>query len=395
MNNMIQDMATDSDILEAISEAIKRHGDREITPPFNEEQLVIMAILSLQKAATPREIFDWILANFWYYQLLARTALWVQPYCHDRYVPQEGRSAADFRQKFAKVFWQYEVPLITESGSDGTLLYNITATNGRERLASALGVKTVDKVFPFFDLPPEIRNSIYEYTFQYPSSGIMVVQVDQQRYCRGLHGDRQLAILSRSASHAFGFEKWDKAIAAARAYPRPNHDPQTLRSMPLRTVLAPLLTSRQFYEEAMPLFYSLNRFYFDHPIDIFNTLHFLHPNRRKYITHVAFNLPQRNRSRDVTVAAFKVLLGLERLCKLDIRVAPGAATAVKGPNARGLHTLCKLRGMEEVTMTGDCEKIRAMVVGHLMLPKDDGAGSSKKRKRKSSTSEVEEHEGIA
>lgn len=380
-------MDSEIDMLERISQAIAPCAESNEKPPFSEEQLVIIAILALQRPASSREIFDWILENFSYYDQLARVAFWVQPYTHDRYVPPEGRTASQFRHNFARIFQQYEVPLATNIADDGNAFYNISTIKAWPWLKDIFEAKVEEKVFPFFDLPAEIRNTIYEYTFQYPDSGIMIIQEGQKCFCRGLMGPRMLGILDRSGDHEFSFEKWDRGCMAR--YGRMPYTDHMLRSKPLSTILAPLLTSRQFFVEAMPLFYSLNRFYFSRLIDMYNTLRFLAPSRRKFIKHVAFNFTKCDRGRSLDVPALKELVWLEGLSKLDVRLARGAITGLKGPGARGLHTLCKRRGLEEVTLSGDCERIRSRVMGYLLLPKAS-EDVPKKRKRKADVSEDED-----
>ncbi|KAK5697203.1 hypothetical protein LTR97_007338 [Elasticomyces elasticus] len=99
------------------------------------------------------------------------------------------------------------------------------------------------KHFPFFELPRELRDKIYQIVFQFPRSGLFFSSPVTKKPI----------VRSRDLEDDSSFEDIIQ-----------DHETRShiLETSAVSDILSPLLVNRQFYREAMPLFYSLNSFNF-------------------------------------------------------------------------------------------------------------------------------------
>ncbi|KAK4905578.1 hypothetical protein LTR49_025147 [Elasticomyces elasticus] len=97
--------------------------------------------------------------------------------------------------------------------------------------------------FPFFELPRELRDRIYQMVFQFPRSGLFFSSL----------AIKKLIVRSCDLEDDSSFDH------VIQDHESRSHIPET-STVP--DILSPLLANRQFYREAMPLFYSLNSFDF-------------------------------------------------------------------------------------------------------------------------------------
>jgi hypothetical protein len=91
----------------------------------------------------------------------------------------------------------------------------------------------------FWRLPAELRTAIYEFVFQYPASGLL--------FQNNKPGFRTA---TRELNEAIDFDGWGGIWGQS-------HLMHTISSP---EILAPLLVSKRFRQEALPLFFSLNKF---------------------------------------------------------------------------------------------------------------------------------------
>ena len=318
---------------------------------------------------TVSNIFTWIFENFKYYRNLALLAFWVRSVRQRAWPSNErtvGKDATDFRTKYYEVFWEYEVPLLDEEKSAGVQEYVVSKTDGLGLLDEVLGEPKYNKAFPIFELPAKLRDSIYELVLQYPKSGIYVLRSGSWSERRSRRRPRQLALLDRSDDEPFDFQAWTQRVKHSQRHDRP-HEDNLLRSRLVKSILAPLLSSRQFYSKAMPVFYRINRFHFVNPEAMALALMSLARERRKHITHISFKYCVS----DSTASAFRGLLSIDNLRRLDIHVEPEAFR--KTPRMK------KVPGLDEVTFSGDCEGLKGMVRDALLKSKEGPSRSGKRK----------------
>ncbi|KAK4549697.1 hypothetical protein LTR36_004998 [Oleoguttula mirabilis] len=162
-----------------------------------------------------------------------------------------------------------------------------------------------------------------------------------------------------------------------------------LKCRPLTEILALLQVNKQIYQEALPVFYSVNTFicYSIHELD--KLLKCASESRRKHIGHIIFNYSPSDTQ--PASSAFRLLKTVEHLRKLDITVDESAWLDVKNRKGEpaypdleklpGLATLRIIRGLKTVTFHGDCEKLRAYLVPEMTKPKSKKKASTGAKKR--------------
>lgn len=256
-----------------------RHSDQE--PPFSAAELVIMAIICNDESVTPyrSEIFPWVMHTFRYYSSLAIPAYvkYMTSTMDRRYFHNE--ELKNVVKGFEKVFEEYEVPLIQIKGDYPWLTeWGSKPSQARLFLLSHL---EPPRTFPFFNLPRELRDRVYEELLVYPWPGFAV---------------QDPPLVSSRISD-------DK--------PHPSDWWLTQRS-PCFTVnnlsqsLQLLQTCRKIYEEAMPIHHGLNTFSFDCQSRLADALNCLTLDRARHLKtlHLSIETPSKysKRIEDVPLA---------------------------------------------------------------------------------------------
>ncbi|KAK4951553.1 hypothetical protein LTR10_010529 [Elasticomyces elasticus] len=284
-------------------------------PPFNTKKLVIMALILSDIALTQKEVWLWMMANFSYYQNIAADALWN---CNNSETQEE---AKDLREELGAVYSLYEIPFIITNAAAadrGDVRYTITPLMG-EALLHLPGEKLVDNsIFPFFELPAELRDVIYTMVFQYPRSGI------------GLHWQGPY-VLTRDLDDHSTFDHMRAAVG------------RTLPIKKMCDILSPLLISRQFYNEAMPILFDINTFQFESQA---------HLSRRKHVRSVGFKWAHKGFIYECNLEALTHLPNLKRLALwFDRRRSSdwyGAELAHIWKHSGNMKMLRRVQGLEEI-----------------------------------------------
>ncbi|KAK5746426.1 hypothetical protein LTR17_000806 [Elasticomyces elasticus] len=203
--------------------------------PFNATKLVIMALVLSNKGLTQNEVWLWINTTFSYYRTDA---------CN-----KESKRVRKLRRKLPDVYRNYKLPFGTTEAKvrDGDLervdvRYTIAPWMAECFLKLPDDSASDTTTFPFFTLPRELRDVIYTLVFQYPRSGLYIETGDLYR------GPK---VLSRDLDRNAPYEPW--------LY-RYREKKERLYAQHFSSMLSPLLISRQFYVEAMPVFFNVNKF---------------------------------------------------------------------------------------------------------------------------------------
>lgn len=238
-----------------IAGLIKRHRKRKVKPPFTAAALIVMAIVSSDEEHLSRlAILKWIIKSFKYYtnQALARYLKFTGTRVTDTHGTVDG---------FDEAFDEYDIPLVVieeeeyfheldeEDIGEGTGRYSVNTRAARIFFRAWLEPKR-EGTFRFFDLPAELRNTIYDMTFQFPTPGVYI----------GLRRD----IAGRAIT------KPEYYFRGLRAMSR-THDPEASRAnrfehgksvslLPLKEILTILLVCKQMYTETTRTFYQINTF---------------------------------------------------------------------------------------------------------------------------------------
>ncbi|KAI6847682.1 hypothetical protein KC332_g2262 [Hortaea werneckii] len=230
-----------------VQEVIRPYTTADKEPPFSGDELIVMALVYTDDDALPKDrILRWIINTFKYY--------------HDAFIDkafqnladdldfQDGSGAGVFGN-ITGAFTEYEAPIREgqlASEKCTASLWSVTTQAARVYLRHWLEPER-DGTFPFLDLPPEIRNSIYELLFTLPSSGIHVQNAD-----------------GREGFDAFFLERIDEPVPYGRKWSESlDLGSPSIKKKSMNDILALLCVSKQVNKEAMPMFYMINMFHFD------------------------------------------------------------------------------------------------------------------------------------
>ncbi|KAK5702148.1 hypothetical protein LTR17_022575 [Elasticomyces elasticus] len=349
---------------ERIMVAIKPWTDSDEEPPFTERELVILASASTDMPMDSQAVFMWILHSFPYFKELAFEAFWA---CDHGYRAFDSQAIKDNLQI---VFQTYDTAFIASEDDEIELMATDAAVYSV--LKQLPGYKpSHDSTFNFFELPAELRNAVYELAFHYSSSGLIWDSANgrSELFTRNI-GDTAMSI---SRWNEVGTYSWyDK-----------------YETLPVGELLAPLLTCRQFYAEAMPVFYRVNHFVLDGSNHVIRCLA---ASRSKHIHSISARINFSNNHEKMIGAAFKSLAGLDSLRVLDLSIDEEAWLG-RSKNGRvkkyssisnypGLQQLRKIRGLSTLYING-APQIEALVRADMLSPKSTASTQpSSGRKRK-------------
>ncbi|KAI6834356.1 hypothetical protein KC340_g6060 [Hortaea werneckii] len=318
-------------------------------PPFTPDELFTMVIAVNVQPVTKGEVLQWVFANFGYYRKMVEREFISD---HSNRISE----SSIFRGKISDVLCNYELYLKKESVQGEADRYTMTVASCERALSRVLPPQygLGEKAFRFFDLPPELRNKIFDLVFQYPQSGLRFDYPGQK---------------------------------TARLDPPGNRDTWTwhdLRDSPktakIKDVLAPLRVNRQFYEEAKGSFFAVNHLRFSRNFAMRELLAKIPEPQRRHIQHVTLdyqvNRPDVWRAKEAI--ALLATCGLRKL-NLHLRETDWKELGItrRGRvlkhrmdvmNLPGLRKLRTMRGLDEVNFYG-CPTVEALIKADMLKPK--------------------------
>ncbi|CAK3868704.1 Hypothetical predicted protein [Lecanosticta acicola] len=326
-------------------------------PPFNLEDLIVMALM--EKSRSAESVQRWIFLNFIYYSEMAFRHAWKTTLGSPT---DPGHRLINFASHLDKAFRTYDIPLEKVKGDPHILSldsdeWSVPANQGMVFLRDVIPqreAQMIKKPFRFLDLPPELREKINSIVLSLPKSGVAA---------RSVGANRRMSLLARTRGHDEPFE-----FADGTQY--------VYECRPLSVQLALLLCNKQIFQETKHLFYSINTFICDHQFALGEVLRQLAPGRRKHLGHVAFKYDPIGA---VDQANIKLLGEIEHLRELDIKIDENVWLARKNRNGTprypsvldipGIRILRNMRGLKRVNFHGDCEKIKAALEKEMIKPK--------------------------
>ncbi|KAI7222385.1 hypothetical protein KC333_g1135 [Hortaea werneckii] len=231
-----------------VREVIRPYTTADEEPPFSGGELIVMSLVDTDEETLPKDrILRWIVNTFKYYHnaFVDKAFQTLGPDLNFGIGSDEGVFV-----NISEAFTEYELPIRESQLMDekrSTSHWSVTTQAARVYLRHWLEPER-DGVFAFLDLPPEIRNTIYELLFTFPSSGIHVQEADERK-------GFDVFFLERIDEHGPCGRKWSNSLVKGNEF---------IIKRSMDNILALLCVNRQVYEEAMPLFYMLNTFHFDH-----------------------------------------------------------------------------------------------------------------------------------
>ncbi|KAK5746423.1 hypothetical protein LTR17_000803 [Elasticomyces elasticus] len=241
-----------------IEAAVAPWRNSKYQPPFTGVQLIVMALLTSDTALSRSEVCAWIMSIFSYYRMVAVESFLGSTEvvgCTSTRLP----APLHFRDLLETGYRTYELPLRTveSDNGEGEACHTISPTTGEgwldlphsdEQTDTTTGLLHSDehidmKHFPFFELPRELGDKIYQMVFQFPRSGLFFSSP----------ATKKPIVRSCDLGDDSSFDDITQ-----------DHETRShiLETSKVPDILSPLLVNRRFYREAMPLFYSLNTFHF-------------------------------------------------------------------------------------------------------------------------------------
>lgn len=364
-------------------------------PAYTLEQMVVMALLCADRPSTAEEIFIWIIDTFKFYRrLLTRnyTGTYQSTFrTHSR----SHDEVSHLQEEFHDALHCFDIPVTVHESENKGRTWTLRVSEGEALLSHVLARQqaTARTSFNFFGLPSELRATIYDMVFGYPKSGLHISR-SHSRTVGKLMPEPRFRVSSRSYLESFDLAKWEREGQLG----------SSLSTMPMQQILAPLLTSKQFYNEAMPTFYRINHFHCRDSYDLYHFLYFLAPSRSRHLGHISVgHFPG---CEDAMPKAFKLLGEVEHLRRFQFRfneqewlMTYGKRgkkvikkyTSVK--NIPGFSALRAIRGLEETTFVGPCPTLKDLLKVGMEEPKTEKKASKGAVKRKADDGEMEQTKG--
>ncbi|KAK5711751.1 hypothetical protein LTR15_012346 [Elasticomyces elasticus] len=339
-------------------------------PPFNATKLVIKALISSNKPLTRKETFV-------YYQNIAGDALWdcTAGRCararkastiSSRFLADgqaaatgiSGPAVAGFREIIDGAYLNYELPLLAS---------NVAIAAGQDvrcSIAPLMGEAWLDlesataddTTFPFFELPAELRIVIYEMVFQYPKTGL---------YLPGKDGIPRVLSKRLDATGDWPI----KAIVISG---------DTLYTRRLSSILSPLLCSRRFRREAMPIFFEINTLHLQVQHTIVDRLATMPEVYRKEIRSISFGFTSVGINEKGTEHGFLALKQLPCLRAVKIYMNHGKwkdsrdrGRVPSWDSMAAIDVLRTFRGLERVECPG-CPELQKLLEEDMCKQKEVG-----------------------
>ncbi|KAK5746427.1 hypothetical protein LTR17_000807 [Elasticomyces elasticus] len=308
-----------------------------------------MAFLAHDHPLTQAEVCEWLVNNFGYYRHHAFQTLWA----HNK-DPVKMHEVQNLHSRLDEVYRVYDSPLRVTEGSlrpGEDVRFGISNAFREECFGPKPPVDNT--TFPLFELPPELRITIYEMVFEYPRSGFY--------YASPYH--KQPKLRSQDLNDNGHFEGlWPAEI---RSLLRPNS---------IGTILRPLFISREFYNEAKSIFFEVNNFYFASAFTALKVISRMSATHRSYLKSISIthsyddNWNEQARLEDL-VGIIGDLPGLRRL---TVRFNE-QHWLKRWPEYKslGLGSMCfvralrGLRGLDEATFI-DCPIVEGLVKADML-----------------------------
>ncbi|KAI7011502.1 hypothetical protein KC318_g5150, partial [Hortaea werneckii] len=346
-------------LVDRIQKAIAFYKNKIYKPPFTPDELFTMAVAVTGRPVTKGQVLKWVFANFQHYRSMIE-----EEFVDDDpkqlvgpgYWRRPERDSDRFRTSINEVPRNYELYLKARHAQNGPDSYTMTVASCERILFKVLSSKQElnRKAFRFMDLPPELRNTIFDLVFQYPRSGLLFEAKGQKTAFVGPPAHRD----------ALPYIKLQTLSKTAR----------------ITDVLAPLLVNRQFYEEAKSCFFAINHFLFADGYTMSLTLNKIPESQRRHIHHLTldYGIGSYKLTKARKAIALLATCGLKKLnVYLDEEEWKELGTTRRGRafkysldimNIPGLRKLRTMRGLEEVHFYG-CPTVEALIKADMLKPK--------------------------
>ncbi|KAI7088688.1 hypothetical protein KC356_g3018 [Hortaea werneckii] len=378
-----------------IQEAIAPYKQRDIRPPFTPGELFTMAVATARQPVTMQQVLMWIFSNIEYYRNLALfTFASEAPLSPTDKLKMDIMQGFRMRLKNVPCFYDLGVNKATKDGERDT--YTMTAAACEKALYRVVRpVKPLDRgSFRFFDLPPELRNRIYDLVFHYPQDQLVFARIPKGRALLHVRQSPKVAV---GGEYTCVPTAWTSTIS---------------------DIFAPLLVNKQFYKEARTVFFAINRIFFWNLTVANRILAKMTRFQRQHVHDIAFLYQPMAANFRLAESAMAHLAfcGLQKftLCFSEVLWSKYLTAQVATANVQGgpvpvldfviqekygdvrdlpgFQTLRALRGLKEVRFAG-CPTVESLLREDMLTPQpDQTAPRGKKRKANEFGDEDDESE---
>jgi hypothetical protein len=324
-------------------------------PPFSPAELSVMAWVAWRTnrdVVSDQLIFKWILKHFKYYADLATN----NAYELSRY-KNPGRPSAELRSLFVELELAarfQSVPLypvtVKNSNRDFPTIHVSTLASARAFLRRTLG-NELKKFARFFDLPAEIRLMIYSEVFGYDG---------KLEFLNPYLGARARRKVLKSVAYDRQTILDCTDINSRRPFLDIPEERSNVTGLSGET-LSLLLTNRQIFEEAMPVFYNINTFQVSDIQSLTRMLRLCGQRRRVHFTRIEIKNPPCD-SASTIKKAFHLLAQVKQLQHVAVHLTSidDFRTSDQSGLERSvwLDLLSRLK-VRSVECLGDCPKVKA------------------------------------
>ncbi|KAM0692473.1 hypothetical protein Q7P36_008676 [Cladosporium allicinum] len=391
----IVDLTSDAPIMASLRSKVKAAVARYYSPdsglpPFSVAEMMVMAWVCRKKEQrdyiADEEVHDWIVLTFGHYRKMALRELYMHSFQRCSTLYKERSAFHDLTSQRTIQLERMDVPLKVRGSREG---YSSTLDGAHRFLRRALG-EELTGFKDFFKLPVEVRVLIYEEVFRSPVDGLQYWDDDFHPRSR----IRGLRLSQRGKRLCWEFhEDWTQTIArASKAHHWSKRDHYPSATQPTSQLMALLLANRQIFEEAMPVFYSVNHFHATDLLELTNMLKHCGERRRPHFTSISVSYDQSVGPKTAN-KAFRLLKEVKRLRRLEIettdttfneykRASPLDPSAV--PKLPGIESLRSVR-VRELHFTLNCPLIEAYLRPSMVIKasdKDEGGKGKAKGKGK-------------
>ena len=319
------------ELKEQVKAAIKPWSGSSDKPPFSPVELITMAMIICNgEPVSEQSILYSVSLHFKYYRNVGYRYHGEQPFGDKQLVlSRENHLHMGF---YALELPASRVDLPREPFDE---CWQVSLPAARLFIQRAYGLEPIG-AFPFLQLPPELRNVIYEMVLRFPA-GIAIPSRDYNSFS----GSPEYHTITNDVSQRPSI---DSRTTYTCLY-RPGAYAQTAQQ-----ALSLLLVNKQIFEEASSCFYKVNVFSFADGSDLYQFLRSMPSSRRQHIRQIMFKY-----SGPVAVGTVRYLNSMPNLRKLYIDVVPerwgGGLEPIDMDKHPGIGMLRKLRGLDEVTFS--------------------------------------------
>jgi len=380
---VVQPPYLDVNLKAEVEAAIKPYANSTATPPFSVSEIMTMAWVCrkhrTQLTITDKKISDWMLMNFGQYREVALTELYMHSFqvCSTTYKERHGFHTFTYQRllECERLECPLQASLPDDTSRPANRIYSSTLASARRHLRRALGneLSSFDRLL---ELPAEVRLMIYEEVLRVPAEEL---QYDDHEF-DPKSSNHQLRLSSRGERHELShYANWTNCLATGRADSTPSYNPTRWATEPTSEIMAPLRVNRQIFEEAMPVFYNVNKFHVKSLQELTRMLQHCGARRRACFSNISFDYGGKTGPK-TAMRAFRLLNEVKFLHSLEMSVdeesylearSSTVAPRYKSPEQMPGIELLGITRVRELGFPRACPQIESYLRPRMLMTEDE------------------------